>query len=160
MSFLNMKGASKGYGRRSTRVEVLRDINLEIQEGESVAIVGYSGSGKSTLIQLLSDRRFPTRGALALDGKRIEARTGSRSGVPELQPASLADGSWQRGARGGSGVPQVHSSTAARTRDAVHFDGQLGARLRSQARGALGGNATAGVGGASPGHATADPALG
>lgn len=72
MSFLNMKGVSKGYGQGSTRVEVLRDINLEIQEGEFVAIVGYSGSGKSTLIQLLSGLSLPDQGSIELDGKRIE----------------------------------------------------------------------------------------
>lgn len=72
MSFLNMKGVCKGFGQGSTRVEVLRDINLEIQEGEFVAIVGYSGSGKSTLIQLLSGLSLPDQGTIELDGKRIE----------------------------------------------------------------------------------------
>lgn len=71
MSFLQMNGVSKGYGGGTTRVEVLRKIDLRIEEGEFVAIVGYSGSGKSTLIQLLSGLLLPDEGTIELEGKRI-----------------------------------------------------------------------------------------
>ena len=50
MSFLSLQNVSKGYGRNGDRAEVLQDINLEVEKGEFVAIVGYSGAGKTTLI--------------------------------------------------------------------------------------------------------------
>lgn len=71
MSFLRMNGVCKGFGEGSKRVEILSDIDLSIEEGEFVAIVGYSGSGKSTLIQLLAGLLKPDKGTVELDGKII-----------------------------------------------------------------------------------------
>lgn len=71
MSYLNMSGVGKGFGTGSSRIEVLRDIDLSIDEGEFVAIVGYSGSGKSTLIQLLAGLIQPDTGRIELAGEPI-----------------------------------------------------------------------------------------
>lgn len=71
MSFLEIKGAAKGYQHGPSRTDVLADINLQIAEGEFVAIVGYSGSGKSTLINLLSGLVKPDRGTVTLEGRAI-----------------------------------------------------------------------------------------
>ena len=69
MAFLELSGVSKGYGSQgSGRVEVLHDINLEIREGEFVAIVGYSGSGKTTLISMMAGLIQPDRGRVRMDG--------------------------------------------------------------------------------------------
>ncbi|MEM1062724.1 MAG: ABC transporter ATP-binding protein [Planctomycetota bacterium] len=54
MSFIELKNVRKGYGEGSLRTEVLDDINLSIEEGEFVAVVGFSGSGKTTLISLVA----------------------------------------------------------------------------------------------------------
>ena len=72
MPFLEIKNASKSYASAGTRTEVLADINLEINEGEFVAIVGYSGAGKSTLINFLSGLVKPDTGTVLLEGKPIE----------------------------------------------------------------------------------------
>lgn len=58
----------KIYGKRSTAFTALKKINLEIKEGESVAIVGKSGSGKSTLMHLLALLDRPTEGTVTVDG--------------------------------------------------------------------------------------------
>src|SRR2546422_32006 len=54
MSFLELKNVSKGFGPSGSRSDVLQDINLAIDKGEFVAIVGFSGAGKTTLISLIA----------------------------------------------------------------------------------------------------------
>ena len=71
MAFLEIERAFKGYGPKWDRTEVLADINLEVEVGEFVAIVGFSGAGKTTLINLLSGLVTPDRGAARFDGKPI-----------------------------------------------------------------------------------------
>ncbi len=72
MSFLQLKGVSKGYGPRSARTEVLAGIDLAIEEGEFVAIVGYSGSGKTTLMALLAGLIQPDTGTVTLEGREMD----------------------------------------------------------------------------------------
>jgi len=71
MAFLELKGVSKGYTTSGGRTEVLRDINLEIEKGEFVAVVGYSGAGKTTLISMIAGLVRPDTGTITLDGKPI-----------------------------------------------------------------------------------------
>lgn len=71
MPFIEIKGACKGYGHNGSRSEVLKDINLSLEKGEFVVIVGYSGSGKSTLINLISGLVRPDSGEATIEGKRI-----------------------------------------------------------------------------------------
>jgi nitrate/nitrite transport system ATP-binding protein len=68
MAFLSLKGVCKGFGPADNRTEVLRDINLEVGEGEFLAIVGYSGAGKTTLINLIAGLLRPDDGVVLLDG--------------------------------------------------------------------------------------------
>lgn len=67
-SVIEVKGLSKTYGKRSTAFTALKDINLTIHKGESVAIVGKSGSGKSTLMHLLALLDRPTHGTIKING--------------------------------------------------------------------------------------------
>ncbi len=62
MAFLEITGLSKSYGTGASQVPVLQDVNLQIEKGEFVAIVGYSGSGKTTLISLIAGLTRPDRG--------------------------------------------------------------------------------------------------
>lgn len=72
-AFLELRNVSKGFGSGADRVEVLKNINLSIEEGEFIAIVGFTGSGKTTLISLIAGLIEPDEGEILLKGKRIEA---------------------------------------------------------------------------------------
>jgi len=67
MPFLELKNVSKGYGA----TPVLSDVNLTIDEGEFVAIVGFSGSGKTTLISAIAGLIAPDHGEITLNGQRV-----------------------------------------------------------------------------------------
>ena len=56
MSILSIKNVNKGFGVGTHRAEILKDINLEVKEGEFLAILGFSGTGKSTLMTTESCR--------------------------------------------------------------------------------------------------------
>jgi nitrate/nitrite transport system ATP-binding protein len=71
MSLIQINNASKGFGHNGSRTEVLKNINLSVEEGEFVVIVGYSGSGKSTLINLISGLVKPDTGEALIEGKKI-----------------------------------------------------------------------------------------
>ena len=73
MPFLELTGVSKGYGPNGSRADVLRDVNLALEQGEFVAIVGYSGAGKTTLISLIAGLLGPDSGSLTLNGAPITA---------------------------------------------------------------------------------------
>ena len=65
---LAVQNLTKTYGHRPTEFTALKNLNLEIYPGESVAIVGKSGSGKSTLMHILALLDRPTSGTVELDG--------------------------------------------------------------------------------------------
>ena len=66
-----VKDLKKSYGQGSSKVEILKGINLEIKEGETIALIGKSGSGKSTLLSLLSGLDRPDSGEVFLQNKNI-----------------------------------------------------------------------------------------
>ncbi len=65
-----MKGVQKSFGH----VRVLRDIDLEINYGEIVALIGDNGAGKSTLIKIITGVYAPTAGEIYFKGERITPR--------------------------------------------------------------------------------------
>jgi nitrate/nitrite transport system ATP-binding protein len=69
MAFLDLIGVTKSFGEGPARTDVLHDINLSVQEGEFVAIVGFSGSGKTTLISSIAGLVKPDAGEVLLKGK-------------------------------------------------------------------------------------------
>jgi nitrate/nitrite transport system ATP-binding protein len=70
-AFVEIRGVSKGFASASGRMNVLEDVNLEVAEGEFVAIVGYSGSGKTTLMSLLAGLLKPDSGSVSVAGKPV-----------------------------------------------------------------------------------------
>lgn len=71
MNILNTRELKKIYGMGDTSVHALDGVNLTIQNGDFVAIVGTSGSGKSTLLHMLGGLDRPTSGSVMVDGKDI-----------------------------------------------------------------------------------------
>lgn len=80
MAILEVSGLCKGYGKGAHRTEVLDAINLDVAEGEFVAIVGFSGSGKTTLISALAGLIAPDKGEVRFKGKKVVA-AGPERGV-------------------------------------------------------------------------------
>jgi nitrate/nitrite transport system ATP-binding protein len=80
MTILELVNVSKVFGFGSTQTEVLRSIDLSLEEGEFVAIVGFSGSGKSTLVNLLAGLLVPDRGEVRFKG-RVNPEAGPERGV-------------------------------------------------------------------------------
>lgn len=71
MVILQVKDLTKTYGKGNTTVTALDHVNLEINKGEFVAIIGASGSGKSTLMHLIGGIDRPTSGNVMIDGNEI-----------------------------------------------------------------------------------------
>ncbi len=77
---LSCSGLSKTFRQGDYAVEVLKDVNFEVREGERVAIVGASGSGKSTFLHLLGGLDTPTAGSVSLQGKQFDTLSESERG--------------------------------------------------------------------------------
>ncbi|HEX3564142.1 MAG TPA: ABC transporter ATP-binding protein [Acidimicrobiales bacterium] len=68
MSFLEMRNVSKSYGEGPTEVQALANVNLSVEAGSLVAVMGASGSGKSTLLTIAGSLEKPTRGDVLVGG--------------------------------------------------------------------------------------------
>lgn len=71
MTLIEVKNLNKIYGSGEAEVKALKNINLNIEQGEFVAIVGQYGSGKSTLLHLIGGVDIPSSGEVIIDGKNI-----------------------------------------------------------------------------------------
>lgn len=81
MAFIELSGVCKGYGRADQRTQVLEDVNLSIEKGELVSIVGYSGAGKTTLVSLLAGLILPDKGTVSVGGKQVTGPSAERGVV-------------------------------------------------------------------------------
>jgi putative ABC transport system ATP-binding protein len=76
---IGLQHLSKHFGEGETRVDALRDVSLDVDPGQVVALLGPSGSGKSTLLNIIGCILDPSSGSMELDGELV-----------------LADGHWQK----------------------------------------------------------------
>ena len=72
MSLVEIRGVTKTYRRGSERIEVLHGVDLDIPQGEFLALMGPSGSGKTTLLNLIGGLDTPTGGQIVIGGQRID----------------------------------------------------------------------------------------
>ena len=73
---IHTSGLTKTFGSNGAAVHALRGVDLEVQRGEFISLIGPSGSGKSTLMAILGCLDKPTNGTYALDGERVEGLSG------------------------------------------------------------------------------------
>lgn len=87
MSLLEIKGINRWFGQGENRVQVLKDINLSIEKGDFVAIIGQSGSGKSTLMNIIGCLDVPSSGSYKIDS--VETATMSADEQAALRRRSF-----------------------------------------------------------------------
>jgi lipoprotein-releasing system ATP-binding protein len=75
---VRLSAITKGYGAGQARVEVLRELDLEVVEGEMLAVVGASGVGKSTLLHVVGLLDRQEEGSVQLDGEVVDGLGGER----------------------------------------------------------------------------------
>ena len=74
---IETRGLTKTYGTNGVAVHALRGIDLEVERGEFIALIGPSGSGKSTLRSILGCLDSPTAGSYLLEGERVDGLSGT-----------------------------------------------------------------------------------
>jgi putative ABC transport system ATP-binding protein len=75
---IQIRGLAKTYQRGKQKVEVLHNINLDVAQGDFLALMGPSGSGKTTLLNLIGGLDTPTAGGIVVDGQRIDQLSGGQ----------------------------------------------------------------------------------
>lgn len=71
---IELRGVTKRFQREQGEIEVLRGVDLRIERGETVSVIGRSGAGKSTLLHILGALDRPTEGEVYIDGEALFAR--------------------------------------------------------------------------------------
>jgi putative ABC transport system ATP-binding protein len=76
-ALIEIRDLSKVYTRGKQKVEVLHSINLDVSQGDFLALMGPSGSGKTTLLNLMGGLDAPTGGSISVGGERIDKLSGA-----------------------------------------------------------------------------------
>lgn len=78
MEILKTTNLKKYYGKGESLVKALDDVNVTVESGQFVAVIGTSGSGKSTLLNMLGGLDSPTSGSVSVEDKSIEKMSGEQ----------------------------------------------------------------------------------
>lgn len=78
MEILKTTNLKKYYGKGESLVKALDDVNVTVESGQFVAVIGTSGSGKSTLLNMLGGLDIPTSGSVSVEDKSIEKMSGEQ----------------------------------------------------------------------------------
>jgi len=87
VSFLELRRVSKSYGAGPTEIHAIQDVDLAVERGSLIAVMGPSGSGKSTLLTIAGSLEEPTSGEVLIDGTLI--RTMSRNDKARLRRRTI-----------------------------------------------------------------------
>lgn len=71
--FLEVKDLNKGFGDKTNRIEVLKNLSLDVEKGEFCVLLGPSGSGKSTLLNILGGIDYPDSGEVKINGEKMNS---------------------------------------------------------------------------------------
>lgn len=89
MDIVKCVGVTKIYGSDSNQVLALKDVNLTVEKGEFVAVVGSSGSGKSTLLHLIGAVDRPTKGTIEIEGVDISSLDAAKAAILRRRQVGL-----------------------------------------------------------------------
>ena len=89
MAILKTEHLTKTYGKGENLVRAVDDVNLEVSEGEFVAIIGASGSGKSTLLHMLGGVDRPTSGTITIDDEEITKLSSDKLAIFRRQKVGI-----------------------------------------------------------------------
>ncbi len=123
---LSLRNIYKDYYRDKIVIPVLKDINLDIDEGEYVAIMGPSGSGKTTLMNIIGCLDRPTQGEYFLEGRSIEKLSENKLSDVRLQTLGFVFQSFnllnRQTALENVALPLSYAGISQRRRKAIAFE--------------------------------------
>ena len=125
MGILTLENVSKSFGSGLHRTDVLKDINLDVQEGEFLVLLGFSGTGKTTLINMMAGLDSPTAGTAKFKGAPIKEPSPERGVIFQsysLMPWLTVNGNVRLA------VDTVFSGMSSKEKDAkvAHFVNMVG----------------------------------
>ncbi|WAA09935.1 methionine ABC transporter ATP-binding protein [Fervidibacillus albus] len=117
---ISVQNVKKTFRSKSGEITAVKDVNLEIKEGEIFGIIGYSGAGKSTLIRMFNGLEQPTAGSIRIGGKDITTMKGSELRLARQEIGMIFQHFhllWSRTVRGNISFPLEIAGVPKKKRD-------------------------------------------